>query len=179
MMSDWLVSLLTNQKSRQRNDRCWSDPACAVSVPVSVPPQCPLDNTSAAGQREHACRLAEYLQRKTTLHVSGVETGLNSRPCSQKLVLLTRTMKLTSTCLYDVINWAKAIPGVASLHTLWAPAQRKRATMLYFANVFIYLFFYGRLILRPWLTEVRENFTRGRPWVSLEKLGLGFFPGHP
>ena len=27
---------------------------------------------------------------------------------------------------------------------------------------FIY-FFYGRLILRPWLTEVRENFTRGRP----------------
>ena len=28
--------------------------------------------------------------------------------------------------------------------------------------LFIY-FFYGRLILRPWLTEVRENFTRGRP----------------
>ena len=24
-----------------------------------------------------------------------------------------------------------------------------------------YLFFYGRLILRPWLTEVRESFTRG------------------
>ena len=47
---------------------------------------------------------------------------------------------------------------------LWAPAQHKRATMLYIANVlFIYLFFYGRLILRPWLTEVRENFTRGRP----------------
>jgi len=32
---------------------------------------------------------------------------------------------------------------------LWAPAQRKRATMLYFANVF-FKFFYGRLILRPW-----------------------------
>ena len=29
---------------------------------------------------------------------------------------------------------------------------------------YIYLFiFYGRLILRPWLTEVRENFTPGRP----------------
>ena len=28
---------------------------------------------------------------------------------------------------------------------------------------FIYLFFYGRLILRPWLTEVRESFTRGGP----------------
>ena len=46
---------------------------------------------------------------------------------------------------------------------LWTPAQRKRASMLYFANV-IYLFiFYGRLILRPWLTEVRESFTRGGP----------------
>ena len=29
--------------------------------------------------------------------------------------------------------------------------------------LFIYLFFYGRLILRPWLTEVRESFTRGEP----------------
>ena len=43
-------------------------------------------------------------------------------------------------------------------------AQRKPASMLYFANVFIYLFiFYGRLILRPWLREVRESFTRGGP----------------
>jgi len=45
---------------------------------------------------------------------------------------------------------------------------------------FLNLFFYGRLILRPWLTEVRESFTcGGGPWVSLEKLVLGFFPGHP
>ena len=36
-----------------------------------------------------------------------------------------------------------------------------------------------RLILRPWLTEVRESFTRRGPWVSLEKLLLVFFPGHP
>ena len=35
--------------------------------------------------------------------------------------------------------------------------------------------FYGRLILWLWLTEVRESFTRGGPWVSLEKLLLGFF----
>ena len=41
-------------------------------------------------------------------------------------------------------------------------------SMLYFANVFIY--FYSRLMLRPWLTEVRESFTRGGPWVWLEKL---------
>ena len=37
--------------------------------------------------------------------------------------------------------------------------------MLCFANVFlfIYLLFYGRFILRPLLTEVRESFTRGGP----------------
>jgi len=47
---------------------------------------------------------------------------------------------------------------------LWTPVQRKRASMLYFANVFfLFIFFYGRLILRPWLTEVRESFTRGGP----------------
>ena len=39
-----------------------------------------------------------------------------------------------------------------------------------------YLFIYGRLILRPWLTEVRESFKRGGPRVSLEKLLLGVFP---
>ena len=46
---------------------------------------------------------------------------------------------------------------------LWTPAQRKRASMLYFADVLFIYFFYGRLILRPWLTEVRETFTRGGP----------------
>jgi len=36
--------------------------------------------------------------------------------------------------------------------------------MLYFANVFLFIyFFYGRLILRPWLMEVRESFTRDGP----------------
>ena len=62
---------------------------------------------------------------------------------------------------------------------LWAPAQRKRATMLYFANVYLFIYFFGRLVLRPWWTEVRESITRGGPRVSLEKLLLGFFPGHP
>ena len=33
----------------------------------------------------------------------------------------------------------------------------------YILPMFFFIFFYGRLILRPWLTEVRENFTRGRP----------------
>ena len=44
---------------------------------------------------------------------------------------------------------------------------------------FLINFFYGRLILRPWLTEVRESFTRGGPWVSLEKLVLGFLSWSP
>jgi len=40
---------------------------------------------------------------------------------------------------------------------------------------YLFIYFYGRLILWPWLTEVRESFTHGGPWVSLEKLLLGFF----
>jgi len=53
-------------------------------------------------------------------------------------------------------------PDLNSGFFLWAPAQRKRATMLYFGNVYLFIF-YGRLILRPWLTDVRESFTRGGP----------------
>ena len=34
-------------------------------------------------------------------------------------------------------------------------------------------------MLRSRLTEVRETFTRGGPWVWIEKLLLGFFPGPP
>ena len=49
----------------------------------------------------------------------------------------------------------------------------------YILPMFFYYFFYGRLILRPWWTEVRESFTCGGPWVSLKKLLLGFFSGHP
>ena len=49
----------------------------------------------------------------------------------------------------------------------------------YILPMFFFIYFFGRLILRPWLTEVRESFTRGGPWVALEKLLLGFFPGHP
>ena len=41
--------------------------------------------------------------------------------------------------------------------------------------MFFFYFFYGRLILRPWWTEVRESFTGGGPWVSLKNLLLGFF----
>ena len=57
------------------------------------------------------------------------------------------------------------------INLLWTPAQ--------FCQCFFFIYFYGRLILRPWWTEVRESFTRGGPWVSLKKLLLGFFSGHP
>ena len=33
----------------------------------------------------------------------------------------------------------------------------------YILPMFILFIFYGRLILQPWLTEVRESFTRGGP----------------
>jgi len=29
--------------------------------------------------------------------------------------------------------------------------------------IYLFIYFYGRLIYRPWLTEVRESFTRGGP----------------
>ena len=60
-----------------------------------------------------------------------------------------------------------------SRSSLWTPAQRY-IHVIFCQCLFIY-FFYGRLILRPWWTEVRESFTRGGPWVSLKKLLLGFF----
>ena len=47
------------------------------------------------------------------------------------------------------------------LWLLWTPAQRKRASMLYVLRMLFFYFFYGRLMLRPRLTEVRETFTHG------------------
>ena len=111
------MSLLAYQKSHQQstvND--WSDAACAGSVPTSLLPPYTLDTyTSDAEQLERACCLADYLQRRTTLQASAAEIGSNSHPCSQKPVLLTRTLKLIDSCLDGVINWAKAIPGVIDL----------------------------------------------------------------
>ena len=50
------------------------------------------------------------------------------------------------------------------LYFLWTPAQRSlNKVHAIYLPMFIYLFFYGRLMLRPWLTEVRESFTRGGP----------------
>jgi len=91
---------------------------CASSTPKSLPQDPPYNNTSVNDQREHAYRLAEYLQRKTTytLQVSAVEIDLNSHSGSDKVVLLKRILKLIGSCLDDVISWAKAIPGAVYLH---------------------------------------------------------------
>ena len=81
--------------------------------PATTQPQNPRDNNaSIAEPRARACQLAEYLQRKTRLQMSGVEFGLNSHQCAQKTVVLTTTLKLIGNCVDDVITWAKAIPGV-------------------------------------------------------------------
>jgi len=45
---------------------------------------------------------------------------------------------------------------------LWTPAHRSLSKVNYILPMFI---FYGRLILRPRSTEVRETFTRGGPSV--------------
>jgi len=78
-------------------------------------------------------------------------------------MVATTADDLHSHCRKENIYSANIV-HLDNILLLWTPAQRKRASMLYFADVFIYLFFfYGRLILRPWLTEVRESFTRGGP----------------
>ena len=56
--------------------------------------------------------------------------------------------KMAKVGVVDVNLQTTEIPLVLN-RLLWAPAQRKRATVLYFANVFFFIF-YGRLILRPW-----------------------------
>jgi len=67
-----------------------------------------------------------------------------------------------------------------TLHDLlWTPAQRSLSEVHFIFCECFFSYFYGPLMLRPWLTEVRETFTRGGPWVWIEKLLLGFFPGPP
>jgi len=58
-----------------------------------------------------------------TIHTYNLLNSSNKRACSNTFVHVT--------CL------------------LWAPAQRKRATMLYFANVFIFYFFMAALFSGP------------------------------
>jgi len=113
LSAKFLLCLLTKQKSLKHSvENDASDQSCGSFEQ----PQYRLDSgASIAEQRAQACRLAEYLQCKTTLRVSpAVEFSLNSCQCPQKPVLLTRTLKLIGNCLDDVISWAKSIPGFSS-----------------------------------------------------------------
>ena len=63
---------------------------------------------------------------------------------------------------------------------LWTRAQRSFSEVhVMFCECYFIYFFNGRHMLWPRLTEVRETFTRGGPWVWIEKLLLGCFPGSP
>ena len=63
---------------------------------------------------------------------------------------------------------------------LWTPAPRSLSEVhVIFCQCFFYLFFLWPPYAPALVTEVRESYTRGGPWVWIEKLLLGFFPGHP
>ena len=77
---------------------------------------------------------------------------------NQTVSLYRRTAPLSRSPCYGTLE---IVVILLLLLLLWTPAHRKPASMLYFANVLF--IFYGHLILRPWLTEVRESFTRDGP----------------
>ena len=49
--------------------------------------------------------------------------------------------------------------------SLWTPAQRSliEVHVMFCECYFFKIYFYGRFMLQPRLTEVRETFTRGGP----------------
>ena len=62
------------------------------------------------------------------------------------------------------------------LRLLWTPAQRSLSEVhVMFCECYFFTFFMAALCSGPGITEVRETFTRGGPWVWTEKLLLGFF----
>jgi len=54
-------------------------------------------------------------------------------------------------------------------HLLWTPAQRSLSEVRVMFCECYFLIFYGRLMLRPRLTEVRETFTRGYGVLSVNR----------
>ena len=92
---------------------------------------------------------------------------------------LTSTVNTTAATTLLPIIFIRPIISIISgtcLKFLWTPAQRSLSEV---HVMFCECYFYGRIMLRPRLTEVRDTFTRGGSWVWIEKLLLGFFPGLP
>jgi len=115
--------------------------------------RCLYDRKALAGETRVALR-----RRRIATH-----QRCGERPVARLTAAVVRNLQ---NSVHNSVNRSAERSETARFYAvsklLWAPAQRKRATMSYFANVF-FKFFYGRLILRPWLTEVRESFTRGGP----------------
>ena len=116
----------------------------------------------------------QFLHLQPPAGISGIERvaiKLNKRRRLMELLAYTSWVSLRSvhSCNYIILPTYYGRP----LSVAWAKS------MLYFANVFFKIYFHGRLMLRPRLTEVRESFTCFGPWVWIEKLLLGFFPGPP
>ena len=79
----------------------------------------------------------------------------------------------------DCIETFKRLPRLCCL-LLWTPAQHSLSEVhVMFCECYFLSIFYGRLMLRPRLMEVRKTFTRGGPWVWIEKILLQLFPGPP
>ena len=122
-----------------------------------------LCQTHADDDADYWYNFIQQFHMKPDLWSFEWQAGMNKhlRQHHQPVVIATHH-QITTAITHYTTNGTVAAATVLLL-LLWAPAQCKRATMLYFANVFFIYFFYGRLILRPWLTEVRESFTRGGP----------------
>ena len=122
------------------------------------------------------CNIAGWSHLAKSMSLQGV------RIPSAILKIVFRHILFIFLFLMQFRLW-RAVAFVSSpIYLLWAPAQRKRATMLYFANVFIYLFFLlppyspalvngGSRKFYTWtwwtLSVIREVTTRIFSWSSL------------
>ena len=125
---------------------------------------------SSLVSKDIECWLQAYYNR---------QLDINSNRQNDETTMLTAEQCET---FFSVQEWCRdnlLFVTVMSMKCYYGRPLSVSGRPCYILPMFYLFFFYGRLILRPWWTEVRESFTRGGPWVPLKKLLLGFFPGHP
>jgi len=75
--------------------------------------------------------------------------------------------QLVAAFLTDWLHTWHYTEGLAALRCVqllsWTPSHRSFSVVHVIFGQCLFIYFYGRLILRPWLTEVRESFTRSGP----------------
>ena len=122
---------------------------------------------------------SKFWTRRTSHDKKLLKSCIGQTPSSTERIScsLTKFVERIMSRMSIKSHWRQSPGG----QLLWTPAQRSLSEVhvIFCECYFIYLFFYGRLMLRSRLTEVRETFTHGGPWVWIEKLLLGFFPGPP